>query len=221
MHKTKLMSNTSKPKVAFYPPLEDTILSLTKTFDSIPGERKAILREITDYVESKARKNEKIDLVFICTHNSRRSHISQIWAQAGAAYYGIDDVRSYSGGTEATAFNPRAVRAMQNAGFQIGIASEGENPVYEVKYSHNGHAIIAFSKKYDSDSNPHEAFAAVMTCTHADENCPIVFGMEKRISLPYNDPKDFDGTPQEATKYLERVREIGAEILYAFSQAKV
>ena len=60
-----------------------------------------------------------------------------------------------------------------------------------------------------------------MTCSHADENCPVVTGMEKRISLPYNDPKDFDGTPQEAEKYSERVIEIGTEILYAFSQVKI
>jgi arsenate reductase len=56
-----------------------------------------------------------------------------------------------------------------------------------------------------------------MTCTHADENCPLVAGADVRISLPYDDPKAFDNTPLEAAKYTERVHEIGREILYAFS----
>lgn len=214
------MSNQTKSKVTFYKPLEETIQSLIKNFDNIPADRKAILKQLTDFIEAKYRKNEKIELIFICTHNSRRSHISQIWAQAAAAYYGIGNVLSYSGGTEATAFNPRAVKAMQEAGFKINATSEGTNPIYEVEFSDDANEVIAFSKKYDSQTNPQKGFAAIMTCSHADENCPVVFGMEKRISLPYNDPKDFDGTPQEAAKYAERVREIGTEILYAFSHVK-
>ena len=215
------MSSTAKSSVAFYRPLQATTQSLIKNFDSIPAARKEILKQITDFVEGKSKKGEKVELIFICTHNSRRSHISQIWGQAAAAYYGIGNVLTYSGGTEATAFNPRAVKAMQEAGFKIKAVSEGSNPVYEVQFSDDANEVIAFSKKYDSETNPQQGFAAIMTCSHADENCPVVFGMEKRISLPYNDPKDFDGTPQEAAKYGERVREIGTEILYAFSQVKI
>lgn len=215
------MSTLTKTKVIFYHPLEETIQSLTKNFNSIPDNRKHILKQLTDFIEAKVKMNEKIELIFICTHNSRRSHISQIWGQAAAAYYGIGNVLSYSGGTEATAFNPRAVKAMEEAGFKITATSNGTNPVYEVEFSDEANGVIAFSKKYDSESNPQKGFAAVMTCSHADENCPVVFGMGKRISLPYNDPKDFDGTPQEAAKYSERVREIGTEILFAFSQVKV
>lgn len=206
--------------MTFYKPLEQTIQSLIKDFASIPAERKSVLKQLTDFVAAKAKKKEVIDLVFICTHNSRRSHISQIWGQTAAAYYGIDNVVSYSGGTEATAFNPRAVKAMRDAGFKINATSDGTNPIYEVAFSDDAEAIIAFSKKYDEGSNPKDGFAAIMTCSHADENCPVVFGMEKRISLPYNDPKDFDGTPQESAKYSERVNEIGREILFAFSQVK-
>jgi len=215
------MSNSTQSKVKFHKTLDETIHSLVKNFDTIPAERKVILKQLTDFIEAKAKKNEKIELIFICTHNSRRSHISQVWGQAAASYYGIGNVISYSGGTEATAFNPRAVKAMQEAGFNIQATSEGSNPVYEVTFSDGADVVIAFSKKYDSESNPQNGFAAIMTCSHADENCPVVFGMEKRISLPYNDPKDFDGTPLEAAKYAERVREIGTEILYAFSQVKL
>lgn len=205
---------------SFYPPLENTIKSLTLQFDKIPSGRKLILEQMTSFIQGKLKDNQKIELVFICTHNSRRSHISQIWAQAAAEYYGIPNLVSYSGGTEATAFNPRAVKAMGDAGFKILNEANGDNPVYKVYFTEHSNPVIAFSKKYDSDSNPKKGFAAVMTCSHADENCPVVFGMEKRISLPYNDPKDFDGTAQESEKYTERVMEIGREILYAFSQVK-
>lgn len=214
------MSYTLKSKVELLKPLEKTIESLINKFDVIPKERKKILKQLTEFVETKLKGNEKIELIFICTHNSRRSHISQIWTQAAAAYYGIPNVVSYSGGAEATAFNPRAVHAMEQAGFKITKTTNAANPVYKVSFSDDAADVLAFSKKYDSESNPDKGFAAIMTCSQADENCPVVFGMEKRISLPYNDPKDFDGTPQEHTKYLERVMEIGTEILFAFSQVK-
>jgi arsenate reductase len=210
----------SPSRVEFYQPLLISIEKLIQQFDNISFDRKTILTQLTEFIETKKRKNQKIDLIFICTHNSRRSHISQIWAQAAAAYYEIPNVACYSGGTEVTAFNPRAVQAIEKAGFKITRTTDADNPIYAISFSDEADTIIAFSKKYDSESNPQNGFAAIMTCSHADENCPVVIGMEKRISLPYNDPKDFDGTPLEATKYSERVMEIGAEILYAFSQVQ-
>jgi arsenate reductase (thioredoxin) len=144
-----------------------------------------------------------------------------LWAQAAAHYYHIKNVSSFSGGTEATAFNPRAVKAMQDAGFAIAITKEGNNPVYEVRYANDAPPVIAFSKKYDDPFNHNQDFAAIMTCSHADENCPLVLGASGRIALTYDDPKEFDGTPLEAAKYAERVHQIGREIFYAFSQVKV
>ncbi|HEY0741090.1 MAG TPA: protein-tyrosine-phosphatase [Chryseosolibacter sp.] len=202
------------------PSLESTINKLTSEFTQVPESRKPILQELTEFVLQKANAQQVVNLNFICTHNSRRSHISQIWAQTAAAYYGISNVQCYSGGTEATAFNPRAVKAMRDAGFDIQVFKDGSNPIYKVKYSRQVSPLTVFSKKYDDDFNPKKDFAAIMTCAHADENCPLVFGATKRIALTYNDPKDFDGTPQEATKYAERVHEIGREILYAFSKVK-
>jgi arsenate reductase (thioredoxin) len=214
------MSQVLKPGsgTSFLKPLNRTIEKLIQQFNAIPGERKQMLKQLTQFMDGKIQAKQKIELVFICTHNSRRSHISQVWAQAAAVFYGVNNLISYSGGTEATAFNPRAVKAMRDAGFKITQASTADNPVYEVYFSDDAAPVIAFSKKYDAETNPKKGFAAVMTCSHADENCPVVSGMEKRISLPYNDPKDYDGTPQESEKYAERVEEIGREILYAFSR---
>jgi arsenate reductase (thioredoxin) len=212
------MSNISTKGILQNP--QHTIDGLVKEFDQIPEERKAVIGELTDFVRSKVIARHKILLNFICTHNSRRSHISQIWAQTAAHYYGIENVETFSGGTEATAFNPRAVAAMMQAGFQITTIKEGSNPVYNVRFSNDAPALTVFSKRFDDDFNPRKDFAAIMTCSHADENCPIVPGASARIALTYNDPKDFDGTPQESIKYAERVLEIGREILYAFSMVK-
>jgi len=211
----------SNGNTALLSALSTTVEKLTKEFDEIPMERKEMLKELAQFVQNKIEANQKIYLNFICTHNSRRSHLSQIWAQAAAHYYGIENVFCYSGGTEATAFNPRAVKAMQNAGFSITKSKEGENPVYEVKYAEGAAPVIAFSKKYDDPFNHNKDFAAIMTCSHADENCPLVLGASGRIALTYDDPKEFDGTPQEAAKYDERVHQIGREIFYSFSQVKV
>src|SRR5688572_6674211 len=195
--------------------LQPAVEKLVSEFHQIPEERKMVIRQLTEYVSKKSQSQQKILLNFICTHNSRRSHISQIWAQTAAYYYGIKNVETFSGGTEATAFNPRAVTAMKEAGFDITVIKEGSNPVYRVRFSEDAPALTIFSKKYDDDFNPKKDFAAVMTCSHADENCPLVQGASARIALTYNDPKDFDGTSQEAAKYAERVHEIGREILYA------
>jgi len=214
------MSATPKRPV-FLPRLEKNIEVYRKEFDQIPEERKDILHELAAFVERKVKAGNPAELIFICTHNSRRSHISQLWAQAAAAYYSIPNVISYSGGTEATAFNPRAVKAMQEAGFQIIATTAGSNPIYEVKFSEEAPGLKAFSKKYDGEGNPVKNFGAVMTCSHADENCPIITGAEARIPVRYDDPKEFDDTPQEAAKYTERVRQIGREMLYAFSLVRL
>jgi arsenate reductase len=159
---------------------------------------------------------QEIRLNFICTHNSRRSQFSQIWAQTAAAYYGIEAL-CYSGGVEVTAFNPRAVAAIQRDGFKL-VQKVGDNPVYFVFYSEEEEPIVAFSKVYDDAINAPKDFAAVMTCDHADENCPFIPGAEKRFPLRYEDPKAFDDSSQEEQMYTERSHQIGAELFYLFEK---
>jgi arsenate reductase (thioredoxin) len=201
-------------------PLQSYVQALTEEFYQIPEDRKALLGKLTQYIQAKVNAKEPIALTFICTHNSRRSHLSQLWGQVAAYYYHIPQVQTYSGGTEATAFNSRAVHAVEKAGFKVEKTENSSNPVYLVHYAAEQPPVKAFSKVYDEGGNPRSDFGAVMTCTHADENCPFIPGAT-RISLPYDDPKAFDDTPEEAIKYAERTRQIGQEILYAFSQVKV
>lgn len=199
-------------------PLKHTIKDRVAEFDTIPAERKQRLLELARFVGEGLKAGRPVRLNFICTHNSRRSHMAQLWAQAAAHHYGITGVTCYSGGTEATAFHPQAVKAMQDAGFRIESTSLGENPRYVITYGEDAAPVTAFSKKYDDPSNPSDGFAAVMTCSEADANCPVVMGATRRISLTYEDPKAFDGTAQASEGYAARVRQIGREMLYAFSQ---
>jgi len=201
------------------PDIERTIDKLVSEFNQITDDRKSAISHLKMYIAQQQQEGKKVLLNFVCTHNSRRSHISQIWAQTAAHYYCIENVETFSGGTEATAFNPRVATAIKQAGFEITTIKDDKNPVYKVRFSDDAPAITVFSKKYDDDFNPKSDFAAIMTCSHADENCPFIPGA-KRIALTYNDPEDFDGTPEESAKYSERVNEIGREILFAFSQVK-
>lgn len=224
-------------RTGIYPELKDYIRIIRKDIDKIPENRKEQLEEVASYIKSNFSKGEKINLLFICTHNSRRSHMTQIWAQTAAEYYGIEGVYCYSGGTEATAFNARALKALTSAGFRINKISDNreeenvqikadfkivepskiKNPVYEVAYSEKALSIKAFSKKYNDAFNPKDNFCAVMTCSQADKGCPMVEGASQRVSVPYEDPKKFDDTAGEESAYRESCKQIAVEMFYIFS----
>ena len=201
-------------------PVFKKIGDIIATFDvsTIPKERRETLRPLIEFIREKDRTDQEIRLNFICTHNSRRSHLSQVWAQTMAHYFNLKNVFCYSGGTEATALFPMAAETLKNSGFEINTLSKGENPVYCIKYAENQHPIIGFSKKFDDPFNPKSAFAAILTCSQADEGCPFIAGAEKRFPITFEDPKAFDNTPQQDQKYNERSRQIATELFYVFSQ---
>lgn len=185
----------------------------------IREERMPLLRELIDYIQEKIERKETLALNFICTHNSRRSQFSQIWGQTAADYFEIP-AHCYSGGVEVTAFNERAVASIKRMGFKVTSSDSSNNPKYQVFHSEDGAPILAFSKVFDDQVNQAEKFAAVMTCDHADENCPFIPGTERRIPLRYEDPKAFDDTEQEAEKYDERSLQIASELFYVFSKIR-
>lgn len=198
------------------------IESLVPSFDfeTITKERKDTLQPLVDFIRSKFEQQSEIRLNFICTHNSRRSHLSQVWAQTATHYYGIQNVYCYSGGTEATALFSKVAETLADSGFTIQKLFEGNNPVYAIKFSENEAPIIGFSKTYDDEFNPQSEFAAIMTCSQADGGCPFIAGAEKRIAVTYDDPKAFDNTPEQTQKYHERSLQIATEMFYVFSQIK-
>ena len=206
-------------KTKLFSGIQQTIKSFDES--SLSKERKSIVQPLIDYIQDKVNRKETIRLNFICTHNSRRSHLSQVWAQTMASYFNIKNVYCYSGGTEATALFPKVAETLQNVGFKVMKISEGKNPVYTIKYSDNVNPVIGFSKTFDSDFNPKSSYAAIMTCSHAEENCPFIAGAEKRIPITYDDPKAFDNTSQQAEKYMERSMQIANEMFYVFSKIRI
>ena len=197
-----------------YASLEQFIKNLDT--NTISDSRKEELKTLIEYVKNKRDMGSEVKLNFICTHNSRRSQLSQIWAQTVADYFDIN-VKTFSGGVEVTAFNKTAVDTLQSQGFEV--ESTGvQNPLYELSYDENDAGIVAFSKLFDHPENPQSNFAAIMTCSHADENCPFIPGAEVRIPVRYEDPKIADGTPQEQEVYASRSIEIATEMKYVFAQ---
>ena len=188
--------------------------------NEIASERKEILQPLIDYLVSKLQADQTPSLNFICTHNSRRSQLSQVWAYAAAHWHGVK-ANLYSGGVEVTAFNRSASKALEKAGFEVQVNDEGKtNPTYFIKLNETETPLATFSKLFDQETNPQDNFAAVMPCSDADDNCPYIPGTDQRISLLYEDPKLFDGTPEQEAKYLERSQQIASEMLYTFNEVK-
>ena len=196
--------------------IEDIIESLE--FHSVPDSRKTVLAPLVEHIGKKLKNKEPINLNFICTHNSRRSHLSQVWAQVMAEYFKIENLSCFSGGTEATAMFPVVRETLEEQGFEVSLLCRGSNPVYAIKYAQNAHPVIGFSKTYDHKFNPVSGFAAIMTCSEADADCPFISGAEKRFPVTYDDPKAFDGSPQQKEKYRERSLQIATELYYVFSK---
>lgn len=202
------------------PDIESLIPQLVASAADIAEPRRARLLEIAAWIAERGAAGHMAALTFICTHNSRRSHISQLWAQALAWKLGLDHVRCYSGGTEATAFHPNAVAAMRACGFAIETTDESDNPIHHVRYSGKTEPVTVFSKTFGDAFNPSTGFAAIMTCNDADEACPFVPGAAARFALPYEDPKASDGTPDTERVYLARSLQIATEMLFVMQKAK-
>lgn len=193
-------------------------LIATFSKDSISSERQEILNPLVAYIQTKKDNDEPIRLNFICTHNSRRSHLTQIWAQTMAFYFKIENVYCYSGGTEVTAMFPKIVETLVNQGFHVHRLCDTENPVYAVKYDENESPLICFSKNYHDPFNPKSNYGAIMTCNHADEGCPMVLGAEERFPITYEDPKTYDQTNLQTEMYAKRSLEIAQEIWWVFNK---
>jgi arsenate reductase (thioredoxin) len=202
------------------PALRAYVKEVAGELHAIPAARKKSLEEIAATVAERLAQGKDAHLTFICTHNSRRSHMSHIWLQTAACYYGLDKVHAWSGGTEVTACNCRTITAMRRVGFDIQDATEGENPLYLVRYASERPPIRAYSKLYNADSNPKREFIALMTCSSADKACPLVEGSLARFPIHYVDPRLCDDTPTETTAYNERCREIAREMFYIMAEAR-
>lgn len=202
--------------------LKNYLQNCEQDFQKIEPNRRTELEGLADYFSKKFQKKETPQVIVICTHNSRRSHLGQIWLAAAADFYGLPRVETFSGGTEATAFFPAAVEALRGAGFKIeNETPTAANPIYKIRWRRGGAGLAAFSKTFDDAANPQKNFAAVLVCKSADEACPVVFGADFRLPLPYDDPKISDETPFQKEKYAERCHEIARDMLWVMRNAQV
>ena len=215
-----VMTRQPRPHASLLPPLRPYVQEVVNELDKVSPERKEVLGKIASDICTQLEAGKPANLTFICTHNSRRSHMSQIWSQTAAYYYGLDNIHAYSGGTSATACNCRTVTAMRRAGFTIEDTTTGDNPIYLVTYAEDRPPIRAYSKLYNGDGNPRHDFIALMTCSVADKTCPVVEGAFARHAIHYVDPRLCDDTPNETTAYNERCREIAREMFYIMAEVR-
>lgn len=201
-------------------PMHAYTKGIIKSLEDLSQERKIVLQPAVDWIWDRLKSGQAANLTFICTANSRRSHLGQVWAQIAATYYELPKVTTYSGGIQVTACNPRTIATFKRAGLEVVGDGNGENPLYTIKFSEKCEAIRAYSKLYDATENPQSDFAAMMCCADADEKCPVVKGCVVRVPLHYKDPKSADGTPEEVATYDARSKQIATEMFYLMSQVK-
>ena len=204
-------------------PLSQTIKDLQALSSQVPqnisSERLSTLNQLAHWIAHQPTTSPA-NVMIICTHNSRRSHLGQIWLQAAAWHCNLAHVETWSGGTEGTAFCPSAVGALRSQGVDIIASDDSANPIYRVQLQTDHSPFETMSTRYLHPMNPQHGFAAVMVCEEANEACPVVEGAAARFGLPYFDPKVSDGTPEENQVYQQRSLEIGAEMFYVMMKVR-
>ncbi|SER84781.1 arsenate reductase [Salipaludibacillus aurantiacus] len=126
-------------------------------------------------------------IYFLCTGNSCRSQM----AEAFGKHYLQDKYEVYSAGIEAHGVNPKAVKAMKEAGIDItGQTSDTIDPDLLQK-----------------------AHLVVTLCGHANDVCPATPPDKERVHWGFDDPAKAEGTDEEKWAVFQRVRdEIGDRI---------
>lgn len=209
-------------KTLLYPQIQTFCSNLVKEYEQIAAYRQAALLSLSDYITNQLRADKAVNIISICTHNSRRSHLAQLWLAVFADYFQLKNIRTYSGGTEATALNPRIVKTLLQTGFQIIVENaQSNNPHYELYWkNHQEQPYILFSKYYKDHPNPTKDFAALLVCDNANEACPLVSSADFRLAHTYKDPKIADDTAQEMVTYTQSCHQIALEMAFVLQQVQ-
>ncbi|MEM6470026.1 MAG: protein-tyrosine-phosphatase [Planctomycetota bacterium] len=180
--------------------------------ETITPTRRQLLSGVAEYISARISSGDNARLVFICTHNSRRSQMGEVFCRIAATYFQLPSIETASGGNEVTACHPHTLAAFERAGMQVNYGNASTNPMHEICFAHSEPVIRAYSKRFETVGTPDSPFAAMMCCDQADQNCPIIAGAEARFALQYSDPKVADGTDREPEVYDERCLEIATEM---------
>lgn len=215
------------------PKLAEHLSLLATTYDMLDEPRATAGRKLADWIVENYRTGQPLAITCVCTGNSRRSILSATMASVSAAYYGLPEIRGYSGGTKPSAFNERTIKTLREIGLDITSlgeeATRGDAVTANLKHrirwglapDDAAMESIEFSKKYDDAANPQSGFAALLVCSDAEEACPIIKGASVRIATPFLDPKAYDGTAIEAHKYAERRDDIGRLMMSVMMEARL
>ena len=208
---------------------------LAVTLEGMEEPYRSAGRTLADWIATHYRAKQILPLVVVCTGNSRRSMLGAMMGNVSAAYHGLSEVRYFSGGTAPSAFNTRTITALQAIGFEIEPIGEeaprGEpelpNPKYRVRWGTVGAECsllpeaVEFSKVFSDPDNPQSGFAALMVCDEADAGCPFVPGAAFRLSMPFPDPKAFDGTAREQERYAATRDALGRLMMAVLGEARL
>lgn len=202
-----------------------TTISLENFFEKafkkvvFSDDRKTQLLKIAETITKEYTVKEVVNINFICTHNSRRSQLGQVWSFFAADYFKLN-INSFSGGTEVTSFYRNTLKTLQKVGFEFHLVDFcHQNPKYLISFDKTQKSILGFSKRFDDKHNP-ETFMAITTCNNADKNCPFIPTANYRFHLPFVDPKFSDGKPEQKETYLKVNKQIAGEVYFIFSEIK-
>jgi arsenate reductase len=199
--------------------IQEKMRQIACRFDRITEERKIVLQHLAACIRQSIADYDRVDMLYVCTHNARRSHFGQVAAALAAAFYGIEQVYTYSAGTETTHVHIQTIKAIEALGCTAHKMDETSNPKYQINFG-GADLLTCYSKTIHDNVLPMHQYIAVMTCTDAEQNCPFLPLATFRIGLPYTDPKIADGTGNEALIYAACLEEILTESLYVFAQLK-
>ncbi len=213
-----LESDVPRSRLRLLPRVRAHADFLTTSFDMIDEQHRLAGQKLAEWIAANYRPGKQLDVIAVCTANSRRSFLGETMGNIAAAYYGMPEIRFHSGGTAATRIQQshstwRSRRSAWKSSQPARKSPRGEpgtaNPIYRLCWgaAESGEVSLQtteFSKRYDDSTNPRQGFAALMVCGEADAACPSVKGSVLRVSMPYLDPKIYDGGAFEEAKYAER-----------------
>ena len=120
-------------------------------------------------------------VLFLCTHNSARSQMAEGFLRHLAG----DGFEVASAGTEATRVHPLAVRAMREAGVDLGP-------------HHSKTLDTLVDRPWDY---------VITVCDSANERCPLFPGRTARIHWSFDDPSQATGDEEQRLQTFRRVRD--------------
>lgn len=202
--------------MSIYPKIVDIIKQVENLSKSVTHPNSSI--EISNCILAAQQANKPLNLNFVCTHNSRRSQFSQVWAYTLSHYFGMTELLTFSSGTESTSVYRSVIDSLSNHGFKTKKLVSSENPKYSIRISDELEPLILFSKTISEVRQSAKQFIAIMTCSAADESCPIVLGASNRFKMTFEDPKHSDGSIHEGNTYDSKSIEIAITLFHIFEQ---